>query len=363
MDNWLAKLAAEQPTMEENLHQALSELSIEELRELQDEPATPNLDSFQEKVAEADEMGRELAREQGFGLAAQAEQRAMQNHAVMRAIQDLPDEDAVKLAFVMENGDEEQVKEAFAALANLARKAITSGGLKKAVGTAGRFAKKNPNAAMAIGGSVAGGLANKAQGGSFTRGAVTGAGLGYGAGKLTGVSGQTLSKGIGGTYGKALGWANKVASSSPLSDAVRTQVAVDLEKVGFMGDGRNEWITQFEGTPLLQQALEMAQQELQLEMDQIEERTARPDSFAEQDKLRAQKRLLELQLVAQRNGLSEPDGDELGEEASTSDHSEPDADESGEMEMGPHNEETAMSEEAQEQVKEAYARALFGNPS
>lgn len=355
MDNWLAKLAAEQPTIEENLEQALGELSIDELRELQNEPATPNLDSFEEKVAQADQMGRELAKEHGPGLAAQAEQRALQNHAVMNAIQDLPDDEAVKLAFVIDNGSEEQVKEAFAALANLARKAITSKGMRSAVGKAGRFAKKNPNAAMAIGGAAAGGVANKAQGGSFTRGAVTGAGLGYGAGKLTGVSGSRLSKGIGGGYGKALGWANKTAA--PLSGAIGAMVASDMSKVAFY-DHKNEWLSQFEGTPLLQQALDMAERELQMEMQQIEERNSRPDTFAEQDKLRAQKKLLELQLVAQRNGLSEPDGDEIGGEATTADHPEGDGDEMHGNAPEEHGLPEGGMEEAQEQVKEAYARAL-----
>lgn len=75
------------------------------------------------------------------------------------------------------------------------------------------------------------------------------------------------------------------------------------------GDGN--WLSQFEGTPLLDKAIEIETQLLEAEkadMEQrIQERASRPpldasrDLWDMQDKMRLEKKMLELQLVTQRN--------------------------------------------------------------
>lgn len=63
MNDWLVKFANQQTTDEDQLMDALGDLSIEELQEIAayDEPQAENLETFEEKVAQADLMGRELA--------------------------------------------------------------------------------------------------------------------------------------------------------------------------------------------------------------------------------------------------------------------------------------------------------------
>lgn len=76
MMNWLAKLATQEPSGEERLHQAMSDLPQEDLRELAiDAGATSpaeNLDHFNAEVALADRMGQELAHAHGDELEKQA---------------------------------------------------------------------------------------------------------------------------------------------------------------------------------------------------------------------------------------------------------------------------------------------------
>lgn len=57
------------------------------------------------------------------------------------------------------------------------------------------------------------------------------------------------------------------------------------------------WLEQFKGTPLFQQALQLEQQELQVEADRIRKQMSDPQPWVQQDQIRLQKRLLELQLV------------------------------------------------------------------
>lgn len=63
MNDWLVKFANQQTSDEDQLMDALGDLSIEELQEIAsyDEPSAENLETFEEKVAQADRMGRELA--------------------------------------------------------------------------------------------------------------------------------------------------------------------------------------------------------------------------------------------------------------------------------------------------------------
>lgn len=60
------------------------------------------------------------------------------------------------------------------------------------------------------------------------------------------------------------------------------------------------WVAQFKGTPLFEQAIAIEQQGLQLEAQRMQQRLAQPsidEIFMQEDQLRLQKRLLELQLV------------------------------------------------------------------
>jgi hypothetical protein len=415
-DNWLIKLCSEQPTNEAELEQALLELPSEELMALDPNP-TQHLDEMPDKIAFADQMGRELAH-QDPGLLQQEEENA----ELAQVVASLSDEDAVKVAAALDSG--ELTKEAFlGAVGRLAGKAMTSGVGKKITKTIANNPLAATTAAGAAGGALMGGEGNRLQG------ALGGAALGLGGGALAGR--QAIRKGMGQLYGRAakaarpgvsatrarragmvgplrptgkFAAAEKLAKVSlpmaitgprlskmvggKVQDAThligkkappipgtksakggllpgvhkRASIEGGKEKKAYMDHGhRDEWLAQFEGTPLLEQALEMAQQELQLEMQQIEERQERPDSFAEQDKIRAQKKLLELQLVAQRNGLSEPDGDELGGPATTADHPEPEGDEydheevEGEEEENPA--EAAVASPAGQQAVQAIKEA------
>ena len=384
MDNWLAKLASEQPTNEENLKQVLGDLSLPDLQELAEQPITPHLDNLEEKVAEADQMGRDLAKSHGPGLAAQAEQRAVQNHAVMKSVADLSDDEAIKMAYVLEHGSDME-KEAF--VASLAGKALKMGkGLlskaSPAIGKAkGMGAKalssgpgqkalawgaKNPTAAGAVAGGAVGGVHSKATGGSFLGGAALGAGMGAGGAAMAGKGN------VGRFLGKTHSRFNKMASS-PLTSAVQAMVSHDLSKLAYMDDNKNEWLEQFEGTPLLEQAVGMVKDELQTEIDSIESRKVEdehrreqdqgPSSYHEKDMLRAKKKMLELQLVAQRNGMGDPTGagvDAGGEQPPEGgEMAPPPPEEGGEMPPAEAPQpEAAPMEAAQEQVKMAYAQAL-----
>lgn len=492
MDNWLAKLASEQPTNEENLEQALGELSLPELQQIaaHEQPATPNLDSLEEKIAEADQLGRDLAKSHGPGLAAQAEHRATQNHQMMASVADLSDDDAIKLAYILEYGSDLEKEAGFAGLAGkalkmgkgllskaspalgkattgargLASKGLSSGAGQKALA----WGAKNPMAAGAAVGGTVGGVHSKATGGSFLGGAALGAGMGAGgvamagkgaAGRFLGkthsrfnkMAGTKQAAGIlttgkmmrnaatnlgvlGGAGGAVKGLVSKPGEgesrlgnmarsgakgalggaaigagtgalgshlvrkgtgnlargmragmrqagtsmkgmpkvASPLSGAIQAMVAHDLSKLAYMDDNKNEWLEQFEGSPLLEQAVNMVQEELQTEIDGIEHRKQEdehrremdtgPASYHEKDMLRAKKKMLELQLVAQRNGMGDPTGAgaDMGGEQAPPEGGEMMPPEGGEMppaEAAPQPEAAPM-EAAQEQVKMAYAMAL-----
>lgn len=76
-----------------------------------------------------------------------------------------------------------------------------------------------------------------------------------------------------------------------------------------------EWLEKFRGSPLLEQAVQLAQQELMLDMADVQKReqeaaehAAEPpdETYRAKDKIRIQKRMLELQLAQQTLGAAAP---------------------------------------------------------
>lgn len=314
-DNWLIKLCSEQPTNEAELEQALTELSPEQLMSLDPTP-TPGIDSVESKIAFADQMGREMAI-QNPGILRDAENQAL--------VADLSDEEAVKLAHDLGIGPVLEKKAFLGGLAAKATKWMAGSGGKKLTG----MVAKNPNAATAALGAGVGAAHSKATGGSALGGALVGGGLGYGAGRLG--AGQMLKKRTAQAYGAARkaqgplrGGIGKIASIKEAMEAITGKKGTPpIPKMAYMNDNKNEWLQQFEGTPLLQAALDMAKQELATETESIErsavekaQRSSSDDSWDAREKIKLQKKDLELQLIAQRNGLgsesSEPTAPEEG---------------------------------------------------
>lgn len=348
-DQWLVKLCSAQPTNEAELGQALSNMPLDELMNLDVAP-TPGIDSVGSKIAFAEEMGREMAIENP---------RAMQAAEAQELVSALSDKEAVKLA--QELGLAQEKTAFLGAIKGLAAKAITSSGGKAVINAA----SKNPSAALAMGGGLAGGMHSKATGGSFMGGAALGAGVGYGAARLG--AGKAMKKGLG----KAYGWgarANKSAlGGGAVASSMGKNTSVKFLKTAYLNsDSKNEWLSQFEGTPLLQAALDMSKQELASETQDIEERAQQKaeraqentsDSrYEEQDKLRLQKKDLELQLIAQRNGLVSEGGgeDPAAEEA-------PPAEAPPEEAAGPAEAavESPAGQEAVQAIKEAATKLAF----
>lgn len=142
-------------------------------------------------------------------------------------------------------------------------------------------------------------------------------------GKLTTMRSAQAKPTIQSMVAKRGGKAPRPLPGMPRAKGTPPPIPGVLKTAFLRSDHKNEWLEQFEGTPLLQAALDMAKQELASETQAIEEREARKqehmgsdERWVEQDKLRLQKKDLELQLIAQRNGLgsesSEP-GPEEGE--------------------------------------------------
>ena len=353
-DNWLVKLCEAQPTQEAELQAQLGELSLDDIKEIAGEPKTTNLDTLEAKVAQAEQMGRALAHEQGAAIMSDVQDLA----DVAEALGRLPDEEVVKLAEMADSMDKEAfmglLRSGLGAAKGLAGKAVASPVGQKAVG----FMKQHPSATMAIGGAAA----NKALGGDPAIGALAG----YGAGRLGGAT--ALRRGL-----------SKVASpDNPLGldkTAAAKMAAPTAVKIAYHKAEANEWLQQFEGTELMPQALQLEQSLLEAEKADLEKRIGdrqrRQQERAQdqecdrlwdiKDRISLDKRLLELQLFAQKSGQSEPDGDELGGPATTADHQEPDGDEMAMAQQGaqmPPQAQQAVPEGA-EKIAQAAAK-IFG---
>ncbi len=294
-DNWLVKFAAAQPTQEAQFRQQIEALPLDQLRDLVDPPSTAHLETFQEKAASAIAEGRRLAHEAGNQLLEKSAQEAAADQIIAEVVNSLSDEDAIKLAEAIANEtDAEKIAAGLMGMAGSALKGI------------GGFAFKHPHAAAAIGGGLAGGLAT-----GNLRGAAVGAGLGYGASKMVpGVSGAVQRGG----WGSALQGQKLMGKAAEDINALyKTAMMADCVKEGG-GSHDQSWLTQFEGSPLLEQAIGLAEQELQIEIADIQRRQEREarmkeemgdDYWTKRDIIRARKHMLELQLVAQRNGLGQ----------------------------------------------------------
>lgn len=120
----------------------------------------------------------------------------------------------------------------------------------------------------------------------------------------------------------------KNSARQELVDAMMGLPEEDLHKIasgelklGYMGDSSGCWLDQFQGSPLYDEALALEEQLLQVEMADVQqrsaERSARDDMWDQRDALRVKKRMLELEL---RKGSS-PEAEEVPME----DPVEPDA--------------------------------------
>lgn len=287
LNDWLTKLAEEQTTDEAQLESALAELPREELEQILSEhapvPASPNIDRGKESFMKADQMGRELAHKHGPELAKQAGML----------------EGAIKA-------------------------------VKPMAGKALGWAAQNPSKAMAAGGAALGaasglvapgkdaqGNTKSRLGAALTRGAVGGA-AGYGASKLPKGIGQKAMDYTSGAANMGLnrmGQQMKFASASPVE-------RIKLAMYGAMAGEEDSFLSQFEGSPLLQEALQLEQQAIQAEMahkQQSDERQQMDSQYYSQmDQLRLQKRMLALKAAAEKMGggaAQEPPHDEMAEAA------------------------------------------------
>lgn len=186
INDWIQKLsAATSPQVEEPVVEPV------------EENVTSNLDELETKMAQAEDMGRELAREQGDAVLADTVVDAQMQDFVAN----LSDEEAVKLAEMLDNGLDKEaflgmgaLKGGLGALKGIAGKAMKSNTGSKLLGKA----VNNPNAAMAAGGAALG--AAGAGEGNRMSGALLGGAGGYGAGRMG--AGKMLQKGLVGMPAK-----------------------------------------------------------------------------------------------------------------------------------------------------------------
>lgn len=298
-DNWLVKLAAKQPTAEIQFRQQIDAMSFDDLRDFVGPSPTSTIDAFMGKAASAINVGRQLAHDEGStALFEKSAQDASIDNALVDAVSSLSDDEAIKLAEMLENGTD---VEKIAGLMGMAGSALKS---------LGGMAVKHPHMASAAGGAALG----AAMGGPGNR---------MGGALAGGVAGGAASKLIPGMAGKIQqgGFAAGLKGQSMMGKMAQDEVhslyktaMCSILKAGYGNDSDTTWLTQFEGSPLLPQAIELAQHEVQTEIESIQKRQQRhamlqqesaEDDWTKQDIIRAQKHLLELQLVAQRNGLGQ----------------------------------------------------------
>lgn len=298
-DKWLVKFASQQPTAEAQLRQQIDALPVEDLRDLVGPSSTETIDSFQEKSAAAINQGRQMAHEVGPQLVEKAAQDTEQVRALANALSFMSDESVIKMAHVLEHGSDVEKVAVVGNLLNMAGKGL------KAVGG---FAAKRPGTAAAIGGAGLGAL----MGGEGNRlgGALGGAAIGAGAAKLS----PKLTQGIQrGAFGMGLHGQNLI-NKGMAKMAEEVQSLYKTAMLADCSDSANSpsWLGQFEGSPLLEQAIALAEHELQLDIQRIQTDQARREAFKDddiwiqRDIVQSRKRLLELQLISQRNGLGQP---------------------------------------------------------
>lgn len=290
MSIWLVKFASRQTPVADQFRQQINALPVGELQSIAGAPFTSNLESFQEKAASAIQQGRALAHEAGDQIMGKMAASAAIDRSMVEAINSLSDEDAIKLAEMLESGSDVEKVAGVMGMAGQALKGI------------GGFAMKHPHAAAAAGGAVAGGLST----GSM-KGALGGAAVGAGMSAIPGVN-TNIARGGRNLMEHGAGMMPKLALDA-ISNLYKTAMMCGDSISG--GSGESGWLGQFEGTPLLEQAIELVEHDLQLEIQEIQKRQEQQaqmqesNTWIQRDVIRAKKHLLELQLVAQRNGLGQ----------------------------------------------------------
>lgn len=80
---------------------------------------------------------------------------------------------------------------------------------------------------------------------------------------------------------------------------VRNAYAAGIRKAASLSafDERTNWIERFKGTPLFDSAMALAQEELHQEAEELQSRQTQQQFYSEGDRLRIQKKLLELELA------------------------------------------------------------------
>lgn len=294
MSNWLVKFASKQPAPEVQLRQQIESLPVEDLERLSGVSSTEHIDSFKEKAASAIMAGRRLAHERGTELVEKKAQEEIIDQALVDAVSTLSDDDAIKMAEMLANGTDVEKIAGLMGMAGQALKGI------------GQFAGKNPHMAAGLGGAALGAIA----GGPNHRlgGALMGGAAGYGAAKMIPGATGAIQKGAFGASMK--GQQMMMPKMAEVEEIYK--VAFLSSSCPSPGGQEGSWLTQFEGSPLIEQAIALAQEEVQNEVASIQKRQERQAMFKNDDEewtkndiIRARKHLLELQLVAQRNGLGQ----------------------------------------------------------
>jgi len=126
-----------------------------------------------------------------------------------------------------------------------------------------------------------------------------------------------------------------VQTPASVTNAPNLQKEASMSKVGLlklaMGlscgpDGSDTWLTQFEGTSLMPQAIALEEQTLQMEQEDIQNRIEEQHRYSQQDQernaryqksdqIRLQKRVLALELAKQQAGVGAPEEEEMPPEA------------------------------------------------
>lgn len=135
--------------------------------------------------------------------------------------------------------------------------------------------------------------------------------------------------------------ARLVTNMRALPEEYLHKLASGEEKLAFFNDGSGCWLEKFKGTPLLEQAIELEKQELQLQMAEKsrwrEEDQRRSENSAARDELCIQKKLLDLQLAEAEGGVGgeEPMPEEVPEELPDDGDAEPPMEEEDPQEQEP----------------------------
>ena len=92
-----------------------------------------------------------------------------------------------------------------------------------------------------------------------------------------------------------------------LPDDVLEKIASGEEKLGY-GCGDDEWLAKFQGTPLAEEAMALAQHELQAEMERSARSREQRQMYQEEDEtrdmIRIKKKMLDLQLMGLNSGVN-----------------------------------------------------------